>query len=389
MAPLTARSVLASALLGEDPPELPVAHLVHLAGLFGINENRARVALSRMVGRRRGHHRRHRVGTGWPATCSTARPAERTAGRGRTGPWDGSWRMVVVTASGRAPEERAARRRRLALARLAEQREGVWLRPDNIDLVPDPGRDPGVTVFTGRARRAIPRPWPPASGTWPPGPSGPWSWLDRLAGLSDRRPGRPGPGLRAVGRRAPPPAGRSPAAGRAAARRLARPVAAADLRPVGPALPAGAAATGAARSEPVGRARRGAGGRTGRAVGSWRRDRRADRWDGHRSPGRSDEHARRRTCTAIAPPFAGRVAMITGGARGQGRSHALELARLGADIAVCDLCHDLGTVGYPLATEDDLAETVAPGRGAGAAVCVGGGRRPRPRGHGGLRRPGP
>ena len=48
-APLTARSVLASALLGEDPPELPVAHLVHLAGLFGINPNRARVALSRMV----------------------------------------------------------------------------------------------------------------------------------------------------------------------------------------------------------------------------------------------------------------------------------------------------------------------------------------------------
>ena len=47
--PLTARSVLASALLGEDPPELPVAHLVHLAGLFGINENRARVALSRMA----------------------------------------------------------------------------------------------------------------------------------------------------------------------------------------------------------------------------------------------------------------------------------------------------------------------------------------------------
>ena len=46
---MTARSVLASALLGEDPPELPVAHLVHLAGLFGINPNRARVALSRMV----------------------------------------------------------------------------------------------------------------------------------------------------------------------------------------------------------------------------------------------------------------------------------------------------------------------------------------------------
>ena len=43
-APLTARSVLASALLGMDPPELPVAQLVRLTGLFGINENRARVA---------------------------------------------------------------------------------------------------------------------------------------------------------------------------------------------------------------------------------------------------------------------------------------------------------------------------------------------------------
>jgi SDR family mycofactocin-dependent oxidoreductase len=57
-------------------------------------------------------------------------------------------------------------------------------------------------------------------------------------------------------------------------------------------------------------------------------------------------------------PFAGRVAVITGGARGQGRSHAVELARLGADIAICDLCRDLASVGYPLATEDDLAETV-------------------------------
>ncbi|MGH9078754.1 MAG: mycofactocin-coupled SDR family oxidoreductase [Acidimicrobiales bacterium] len=56
--------------------------------------------------------------------------------------------------------------------------------------------------------------------------------------------------------------------------------------------------------------------------------------------------------------FTGRVAVITGGGRGQGRSHALEFARLGADVAVCDLCRDLDTVGYPMATADDLAETV-------------------------------
>jgi SDR family mycofactocin-dependent oxidoreductase len=56
-------------------------------------------------------------------------------------------------------------------------------------------------------------------------------------------------------------------------------------------------------------------------------------------------------------PLQGRVAIITGGARGQGRSHALELARLGADVAICDLCEDIATIGYPLSTRDDLAET--------------------------------
>ena len=55
--------------------------------------------------------------------------------------------------------------------------------------------------------------------------------------------------------------------------------------------------------------------------------------------------------------FAGRVAVITGGARGQGRSHAVELARQGADIALVDRCADLDTVTYPLATPEDLAET--------------------------------
>jgi len=54
----------------------------------------------------------------------------------------------------------------------------------------------------------------------------------------------------------------------------------------------------------------------------------------------------------------GRVAFISGGARGQGRSHAVALAREGCDIAVFDITSSLPAVPYPLATSDDLAETV-------------------------------
>ncbi|MCU4182746.1 mycofactocin-coupled SDR family oxidoreductase [Acidiferrimicrobium sp. IK] len=53
----------------------------------------------------------------------------------------------------------------------------------------------------------------------------------------------------------------------------------------------------------------------------------------------------------------GRVAMVTGAARGMGRTHAVALAEAGADVVLCDRCADLPTVAYPLADEQDLAET--------------------------------
>src|ERR1700760_1508424 len=51
-----------------------------------------------------------------------------------------------------------------------------------------------------------------------------------------------------------------------------------------------------------------------------------------------------------------KVALITGGARGQGRSHGVKRAEEGADVILFDICHDIDTNEYPLATSRDLEE---------------------------------
>jgi NAD(P)-dependent dehydrogenase (short-subunit alcohol dehydrogenase family) len=55
----------------------------------------------------------------------------------------------------------------------------------------------------------------------------------------------------------------------------------------------------------------------------------------------------------------GKVAFVTGAARGQGRSHAVRLAEEGADVIAVDLCENIDTIGYPMATPEDLEETAA------------------------------
>jgi SDR family mycofactocin-dependent oxidoreductase len=55
--------------------------------------------------------------------------------------------------------------------------------------------------------------------------------------------------------------------------------------------------------------------------------------------------------------FDGKVAYITGAARGQGRAHAIRLAGDGATIVGVDLCEQIGTVDYPMSTRDDLDQT--------------------------------
>jgi SDR family mycofactocin-dependent oxidoreductase len=66
----------------------------------------------------------------------------------------------------------------------------------------------------------------------------------------------------------------------------------------------------------------------------------------------------------------GRVAVITGGGRGQGRSHALALAAEGAAVVVCDIAAPIATVPFPLASKEDLDETVRLVTEAGGR-CVG------------------
>ena len=67
----------------------------------------------------------------------------------------------------------------------------------------------------------------------------------------------------------------------------------------------------------------------------------------------------------------GRVALVTGAARGQGRSHAVRLAEEGADIVALDLCAQVDSVPYPLATEADLAETARQVEALGRRVAWG------------------
>ena len=145
--PLTARSVLASALLGEDPPELPVSHLVALAGLFGVSPNGARVALSRMVGAGEaatdGDGRYRLAGH-----LLERRRRQEASLRAEGGPWDGTWHLVVVAAPASPPAHRSARRARLAAARLAEHRPGLWLRPANLALPEDVVGDPELVRWS-------------------------------------------------------------------------------------------------------------------------------------------------------------------------------------------------------------------------------------------------
>ncbi len=160
--PLSARSVVLSLLLGAHPPELPARDLVRGVEPFGVGGSTVRAALSRMVAA--GDLRR---------TDTVYRLSDRLLERQRrqddavspdTRAWEGDWEMAVITATGRGPAERADLRTRLTALRLAELREGVWLRPASLGRPWPPDLDQVLQRFTTRpavpARELAASLWP-------------------------------------------------------------------------------------------------------------------------------------------------------------------------------------------------------------------------------------
>lgn len=134
--PLTARSVIASTLLGSHPPRLPSRLLVRSGELFGIAEGAIRTAISRMVaaGELEAVGSAYQLAGGLLGRQTLQDESRRPTG----GRWDGRWELAVVGGTSRPSAARAALRAAMRRLKLAELREGVWTRPDNLD----PGRAP-------------------------------------------------------------------------------------------------------------------------------------------------------------------------------------------------------------------------------------------------------
>jgi phenylacetic acid degradation operon negative regulatory protein len=132
--PLSARSVLASALLGSDRGSLTVAELVAVASLFGISAGAARTCLWRMVsnGELTADDGSYRLA----GRLSERRQRVDEASRiddAASDRWDGTWELAIVALERRSATDRLELRKSATALHLAELREGVWIRPDNLD----------------------------------------------------------------------------------------------------------------------------------------------------------------------------------------------------------------------------------------------------------------
>jgi phenylacetic acid degradation operon negative regulatory protein len=129
---MTARSVVLSVLLGAHPAWASAAELIRLTDDFDIKETTLRVALTRMVGA--GDLVRSADGYRLSDRLLARQRRQDEAMAPRVRNWREQWATVVVTSVGTDARTRAALRTTLQDNRFAELREGVWMRPDNLDL---------------------------------------------------------------------------------------------------------------------------------------------------------------------------------------------------------------------------------------------------------------
>lgn len=129
---MTARSVVLSVLLGAHPAWATAGELLRLTADFDLKEPTVRVALTRMVSA--GDLVRSDDGYRLSDRLLARQRRQDAALDPRTRPWDGSWTAAVVTSVGNDARTRAALRSALQDHRFGELREGLWLRPANLDV---------------------------------------------------------------------------------------------------------------------------------------------------------------------------------------------------------------------------------------------------------------
>ena len=128
---MTARSVVLSVLLGAHPARANVAELIRLTADFGIKEPTMRVALTRMVST--GDLVRSADGYRLSDRLLARQRRQDDAMYPRVHAWHGHWTTLIVTSVGTDARTRAALRNTLQQKRFGELREGVWMRPDNLE----------------------------------------------------------------------------------------------------------------------------------------------------------------------------------------------------------------------------------------------------------------
>jgi phenylacetic acid degradation operon negative regulatory protein len=145
---MTARSVVLSVLLGTHPARASAADLVRLTSDFPIKETALRVALTRMVSA--GDLVRSADGYRLSDRLLARQRRQDDAMHPLVKPWRGYWTTLVITSVGTDARTRAGLRTRLHDKRFGELREGVWMRPDNLDVNLDDEMRSRLRVLSAR-----------------------------------------------------------------------------------------------------------------------------------------------------------------------------------------------------------------------------------------------